>query len=86
MSPLAMDPDASNDGSPRFSPVAFNDHAGQLWIVTILSLIYTALVAAARAYIKYQMFGFDDVLIALAMVRKRIWPRRHANIDQMIIT
>ncbi|KAI8718150.1 hypothetical protein NCS52_00893000 [Fusarium sp. LHS14.1] len=56
------------DGSHRFSPVTFNDHAGQLWIVTILSLIYSALVATARAYIKYQMFGFDDILIALATV------------------
>ncbi|KAM5354729.1 hypothetical protein ACJ41O_001376 [Fusarium nematophilum] len=63
-----MDPETSNDGSPRFSAVAFNDHAGQLWIVTILSLIYSALVATARAYIKYQMFGFDDILIALATV------------------
>ncbi|KAH6869820.1 hypothetical protein B0T10DRAFT_533728 [Thelonectria olida] len=63
-----MDPETSNDGLPRFSPVAFNDHAGQLWIVTILSLIYSSLVATARAYIKYQMFGFDDILIALAMV------------------
>ncbi|KAM5349484.1 hypothetical protein ACJ41O_005989 [Fusarium nematophilum] len=62
-----MDPETSNDGSPRFSPVAFNDHAGQLWIITILSLIYSALVATARAYIKYQMFGFDDILIAFAM-------------------
>ena len=58
------------DGSHRFSPVTFNDHAGQLWIVTILSLIYSALVAIARAYIKYQMFGFDDILIALATVRE----------------
>ncbi|KAH7109401.1 hypothetical protein B0J13DRAFT_632370 [Dactylonectria estremocensis] len=63
-----MDPETSNDVSSRFSPVAFNDHAGQLWIVTILSLIYSALVATARAYIKYRMFGFDDILIALAMV------------------
>lgn len=63
-----MDPETSNDGSHRFSPVAFNDHAGQLWIVTILSLIYSVLVAMARAYIKYQMFGFDDILFALATV------------------
>ncbi|KAK7423508.1 hypothetical protein QQX98_000965 [Neonectria punicea] len=63
-----MDPETSNGSPSRFSPVAFNDHAGQLWIVTILSLIYSALVAAARAYIKYHMFGFDDILIALAMV------------------
>ncbi|KAH6876791.1 hypothetical protein B0T10DRAFT_520762 [Thelonectria olida] len=68
MSPIPMDPETSNDGLPRFSPVAFNDHAGQLWIVTILSLIYSSLVATARAYIKHHMFGFDDILIALAMV------------------
>ncbi|KAH7136316.1 hypothetical protein EDB81DRAFT_693349 [Dactylonectria macrodidyma] len=63
-----MDSESSDDGSLRFSPVTFNDHAGQLWIVTILSLIYSALVATARAYIKYQMFGFDDILIACATV------------------
>jgi urea transporter len=78
MSPIPMDPETSNDGLPRFSPVAFNDHAGQLWIVTILSLIYSSLVATARAYIKHQMFGFDDILIALAMVRKLISPGWHS--------
>jgi hypothetical protein len=67
-----MDPETSNNGSHRFSPVAFNDHAGQLWIVTILSLIYSVLVATARAYIKHQMFGFDDILFALATVGKPI--------------
>lgn len=67
-----MASETSDDGSPRFSPVAFNDHAGQLWIITILSLIYSALVAMARTYIKYQMFGFDDILIACATVRKRL--------------
>ena len=66
-----MDPDTStSDGSKAFSPVTFSDHAGQLWIVTILSLIYSGLVALARAYIKYRMFGFDDVLFALATVRR----------------
>lgn len=68
-----MDPETSNDdGSHRFSPITFNDHAGQLWIVTILSLIYSTLVALVRAYIKYQMFGFDDILFAFATVRKPI--------------
>jgi hypothetical protein len=61
-----MDP---NDDLYRFSPVTFNDHAGKLWIVTILSLIYTSLIALARAYIKYKMFGFDDVLFTAATVR-----------------
>ncbi|KAH7202879.1 uncharacterized protein BKA55DRAFT_292849 [Fusarium redolens] len=64
-----MDPETSdNDGSYRFSPVTFNDHAGQLWIVTILSLIYSTLVALARLYIKYHKFGFDDIFFALAML------------------
>lgn len=53
---------------PRFSPVAFNDHAGQLWIVTILALVYSSLVSTARAYVKYKMFGIDDLLIASATV------------------
>jgi hypothetical protein len=64
-----MDPNASISDSSRFSPVTSNDHAGKLWIVTILSLIYSGLVALARAYIKYQMYGFDDILFTLATVR-----------------
>ncbi|KAF4455587.1 hypothetical protein F53441_2111 [Fusarium austroafricanum] len=64
-----MDPDAAhNDAVYSFSPVTFNDHAGKLWIVTILSLIYSSLVALARGYIKYQMFGFDDILFAGASI------------------
>lgn len=68
-----MDP---NDDLYRFSPVTSNDHAGKLWIVTILSLIYTSLIALARAYIKYKMFGFDDVLFAAATVRNIPDPER----------
>ncbi|KAH6957423.1 hypothetical protein DER45DRAFT_632280 [Fusarium avenaceum] len=63
-----MEPSASIDDSRRFSLVTSDDHAGQLWIVTILSLIYTGLVALARAYIKYRMYGFDDILFTLATV------------------
>lgn len=67
-----MDSETSNDGSFQFSRVTFNDHSGQLWIVTILSLIYGFLGAMTRVYIKYRMFGFDDVLLAFATVRKLI--------------
>lgn len=62
-----MSAPTSGDG-PRFSPVTFNDHAGQLWIVTILALVYSSLVSTARAYVKYKMFGVDDILIATATV------------------
>lgn len=63
-----MDPGSSDGGLPRFSPVSFNDHAGDLWIVAILSLTYSVMVVLARAYIKYKMFGFDDIMIAAATV------------------
>lgn len=72
-------------GSAPFSPITFNDHAGKLWIVTILALIYSSLAVMARAYIKYKMLGLDDLFLALATVRK---PIRHpvdmsiSNIDK----
>lgn len=62
-----MDAPFFGDG-PRFSPVTSSDHAGQLWIVTILALVYSSLVSTARAYVKYKMFGIDDLLIASATV------------------
>ncbi|PTB72389.1 hypothetical protein M440DRAFT_68441 [Trichoderma longibrachiatum ATCC 18648] len=61
-----MDSETSNDKTQAFSRIAPNDHAGQLWIVTILSLIYSFLGAMARVYIKHQMFGFDDLLLGFA--------------------
>jgi hypothetical protein len=69
-----MDPETSKDGSSPFSRVTFNDHSGQLWILTILSLLYSFLGALTRAYIKYRMFGFDDLLFASATVRRLISP------------
>lgn len=64
-----MDATADDSGLPRFSRVTSKDHAGQLWIITIVSLIYSVMVAMARAYIKYKMLGYDDILLFLATVR-----------------
>lgn len=63
---------ASVSGSAPFSPVTFNDHAGRLWIVTILALIYSTLAVMTRAYIKYKMLGLDDLFLGLATVRRPI--------------
>ncbi|KAK6447152.1 hypothetical protein ACSS6W_000114 [Trichoderma asperelloides] len=63
-----MDSVSTSSGSPPFSPITYNDHAGKLWIVTILSLIYSSLAIITRAYIKHKMLGFDDVLLALATI------------------
>lgn len=65
--------DAERHISSGFSPVTPKDHAGKLWIVTILSLIYTLHVALVRVYIKYGMFGFDDILFFLATVSRRVF-------------
>ncbi|KAK1252114.1 hypothetical protein MKX08_003301 [Trichoderma sp. CBMAI-0020] len=56
------------NSASAFSPVTFNDHAGKLWIVTILALIYSTLAVMARAYIKYKMLGLDDLFLALATI------------------
>ncbi|KAL2204593.1 hypothetical protein CC79DRAFT_1323388 [Sarocladium strictum] len=59
----------AEDGmSEGFSPVSFNDHAGNVWIITILSLVYSSTVAAVRVYTKLRMYGVDDYLIAVATV------------------
>jgi hypothetical protein len=60
--------DEAITGSPGFSPIAPDDQAGNLWILTILALIYTSMVAAARVYIKQRMYGLDDVLIGFSIV------------------
>lgn len=60
-------------GSSGFSPVTSNDHAGNVWIITILSLIYGSAVAAVRAYTKFRMYGSDDILIGVATVCLHIY-------------
>lgn len=57
-----------DDGSHRFSPISDNDHAGYVWIVTILGLIYSGLGGLARARIKWGVHGVDDYLLGLATV------------------
>lgn len=57
-----------NDDSLRFSPILENDHAGYLWIVTILGLIYGTMSTAVRAHIKWRLYGADDYCIAVATV------------------
>ncbi|KAK8050873.1 hypothetical protein PG993_002258 [Apiospora rasikravindrae] len=62
--------DADNDitGSARFSPITETDHAGYIWIVTIIGTAYTILSFLLRAWIKHRVYGWDDALIALGTV------------------
>ncbi|KAI3401805.1 hypothetical protein diail_8183 [Diaporthe ilicicola] len=53
-------------GTVQFSPIEHNDHAGYLWIVSILGMIYSSLSALARARIKLGIYGVDDYLLGFA--------------------
>lgn len=59
---------SSDGGTVSFSPIEYNDHAGYLWIVTILGVIYSSFSGLARASIKRGIYGADDYLIGLATV------------------
>lgn len=63
-----MNPRDSDGGTVAFSPIEHNDHAGYLWIVTILGIIYSSFSGLARARIKKGIYGADDYLIGLATV------------------
>lgn len=55
-------------GQLPFSPISDDDHAGYIWIVTILGFIYSSMAVAVRGQIKWRMYGADDYLLAAAMV------------------
>lgn len=51
----------------RFSPIQTSDHAGNLWIVAILTAAYSCMAAVVRNTIKRGSFGVDDFVFNLAM-------------------
>lgn len=53
---------------PALSVISPQNHAGYLWIVTVLGLIYTFIVAFARVCEKIRMLGVDDLILGLATV------------------
>jgi hypothetical protein len=61
--------DDSRKSQPPFSPISDQDHAGYLWIVTILGFIYSSMAAGLRGHIKWRLYGADDYVFAAAVVR-----------------
>lgn len=53
---------------PAFSPIKPDDHAGQVWILTTLAVIYTGATLIVRCSIKWNLFWLDDYLLAIATV------------------
>lgn len=67
--PLTFDRQNIIDSSaPRFSPIFANDHAGYIWIVGIVALIYSLMATITRCFVKMRMFGTDDYLLTSAAV------------------
>lgn len=52
----------------RFAPITTDDHAGYVWIATILGITYTLLAAFLRACVKCGMYGWDDILAVTATI------------------
>lgn len=52
----------------RFSRITDVDHAGYLWIFSILATVYGCMTGLVRWHIKKGMFGMDDAIFALALV------------------
>ena len=67
-SPSSASPSAFPSSSDRFSPITQDDHAGYLWITTLLTTIYAILSILVRWYIKRRCFGIDDWACVAATV------------------
>ncbi|KAH6625721.1 hypothetical protein C7974DRAFT_206270 [Boeremia exigua] len=52
----------------RFAPNTADNSSGQLWIASILCLIYCTLVLIVRLHIKWRLYGMDDAAISLATI------------------
>ncbi|KAH7077530.1 hypothetical protein BKA63DRAFT_601625 [Paraphoma chrysanthemicola] len=57
---------ASTPPSHRFAPITADDSSGNLWISSILCLIYCTLVLVVRLHIKWNMYGADDSTVTVA--------------------
>lgn len=54
----------------RFAEITPDDHAGSIWIASILCLIYSILTLALRGHLRRKVYGWDDCLALVATVLK----------------
>jgi hypothetical protein len=52
----------------RFATADSQDHSPTVWILTLLTLIYTTLTTLVRAAIKFRMLGLDDGIAVFAQL------------------
>ncbi|KAK4544788.1 hypothetical protein LTR36_004037 [Oleoguttula mirabilis] len=52
----------------RFAVSTPDDHQASLWITSLLSLMFSVVVLAARVVVKWGAFGADDIALGIAYV------------------
>ncbi|KIW69402.1 hypothetical protein PV04_05281 [Phialophora macrospora] len=50
----------------RFAQITPDDHAGSVWIASILCLIYSVLTLALRGHLRLRIYGLDDYIALVA--------------------
>jgi hypothetical protein len=58
----------TGSGGQRYSPITPDNHAGILWIVALLSLIFSVLSLVTRSYVKRNKWWYDDTVCTIATV------------------
>ncbi|KAF2732925.1 hypothetical protein EJ04DRAFT_469290 [Polyplosphaeria fusca] len=56
----------------RFSTVTPNDHSGLIYIAAFLTFTYSNLTFITRCFIKWQVFGYDDLATCVAQVASTV--------------
>lgn len=64
----AVDTSDWTPGTYFFTRITSHNHAGWLYIITLLSLCYIILVFAVRFIVKYDMYGRDDWTLLVSTV------------------
>jgi hypothetical protein len=54
----------------RFAEITPDNHAGSIWIASLLCLIYSVLTLALRGHLRFRIYGMDDYMALAATVRQ----------------
>ncbi|KAF2201257.1 hypothetical protein GQ43DRAFT_471961 [Delitschia confertaspora ATCC 74209] len=53
---------------PAFSEITDNNHAGVIWVISLLCLVYSILTFITRGFIKWNILGWDDCALTGAQI------------------
>jgi hypothetical protein len=62
-----------SEAGHRFAPITADNTSGNLWISSILCLLYCSLALIVRLHIKWKLHGADDVTVTIATVSRLVF-------------